>query len=127
MMNKYKKYLLILLQFLLLAVIALIAAFINGWIGFKSVLLGGVAWIIPTVYFMWRLHRKTLYNSQEMLGYFLLSEVVKLFLSFGIIVLVLSLCTVNRISFLIGYITMILASSMFLRRGVKNGKCCTSS
>lgn len=115
------------LQFLLLGVIAVIFIFFRGLIGFWSILMGGVAWIVPNLYFIWRAH-KTLYDSQKMLSYFLLSELIKLTLSFVMIGLILSICAVDRVSFLVGYAAMIVTSFLiFFKRGVKNGISFTSN
>ncbi|MBU0744968.1 MAG: ATP synthase subunit I [Gammaproteobacteria bacterium] len=101
----------IFMQIILLCVISLVFVFMKGMLGFKSVLLGGGAWIIPSLYFVYRLRRvKVTYDMKKILKIFLLSESVKLLLSFSIIALILLTCTIDGISFLSGYMFMALIS-----------------
>ena len=101
------------LQLILLGVIALVFIFISGWFGAKSVLLGGGAWVIPYLYFNWRMSRvKTIFDMQTMLKGFLLNEAVKLLLSFGIVILILLTLAIDTKGFLVGYVAMVLLSSL---------------
>lgn len=124
-MSLHKKYYIVLIQLFLLSITATIFIFIAGWMGFRSVFLGGIAWIIPTVFFLWRLRRRCSYNAQEIVGYFFVSEAIKLLLSFILVIFILLMYSVDKVSFLVGYITMILTSSIFLMCGVKNGSSVT--
>lgn len=101
----------ILLQLFALTIMALIFAFINGWLGFKSVILGGSAWIIPNLYFICKMQQKKIaYKHYELLKVFFLYEAIKLLLSFSIILLILALFTINKLGFLSGYVIIILTS-----------------
>jgi len=102
---------LILFQLILLIIVAIIWAFISGWLGFKSALLGGISWIIPSLYFIWKTHQaKTLYDTQKILKCFFISEMVKMLLSFGMMALILLTCVIDKTTFLSSYIAMILIS-----------------
>lgn len=104
-------YKLIITQLLLLSVVAGVALFVSGWRGFVSVLLGGSAWIIPSLYFVRKLFKsKTIRDSQTLLKDFLLGEGVKLLLSAVLIVLILVFVSIKTLSFLSGYVAVITAS-----------------
>src|SRR3990170_2489054 len=113
MLNSYKNYCSILFQLILLILFATIWAFISGWLGFKSALLGGLAWIIPSSYFIWKSHQaKSLYDTKKILKCFFISETIKILLSFGIIALILLTCVIDKIAFLSSYIIVILISAL---------------
>ncbi len=106
-----KKYYLILWQLILLAVIAAGFYFIQGWIGVKSVWFGGVAWLLPSWYFIWGMKlEKFRTDGKKMMRLFILNEVIKWILSLLIITVVLVLFNVEALSFLAGYISIILTS-----------------
>ena len=107
----FKKYNLILFQLILLIIVAIIWAFISGWLGFKSALLGGISWIIPSLYFIWKSHQaKSIYDAKKILKCFFISEMVKMLLSFGMMALILLTCVIDKTTFLSSYIAMILIS-----------------
>lgn len=115
-----KNYNLILLQLILFGT-ASSCILLTGWCEIKSILLGGSAWFIPGLYFLWKMQRISLdFDNKKMVKHFFLSESVKLLLSFVIIILVLLVCDIDRKSFLSGYISMILISFVVpLKSGVK--------
>lgn len=117
-----KKTGLFLLQFTLLSIVAIIFVLVNGWLGLKSTLLGGIAWIIPSLYFSWKLHKiKTLFDSKEMLKSFLWGEATKMLLSFMIIICFITLFTVDKPAFLSGFVSSVLGFIIEnLRQGTKN-------
>ncbi len=102
------EYRLIVLQLILLSIVTGIFAWINNWHDAVSVLLGGSAWAVPSLYFVRKfLKTKTIHDPQKMLNNFLLGEGIKLLLSAGLIILILLTVTVNSLGFLSGYITVI--------------------
>lgn len=117
----YRYFYLILLQVILLSSTAFGFTFIHGWMGFKSVLLGGSAWFIPSTHFLWRIQKiKLTFGDIKLLKYFFSSEIIKLLLSFGMVTLILLTCYVDKESFLSGYIIMVLISLIIpLRYGMK--------
>lgn len=104
-------YKLIIAQLILLSIVAGISFFVGDWRSLFSVLLGGSAWIIPSLYFVRKLFKpKTIRDSQTLLKDFLLGEGVKLLLSFGLIVFILFFVSIKTPSFLSGYVAAITAS-----------------
>lgn len=96
-------------QLFLFSFIATGFALIKGWSSFQSVLLGGGSWFIPEWYFLKRRQKvKSIFNDKEMLKAFFLSEFIKLVVSFGLIILLVLTCKIDRKSFLSGYGAMIL-------------------
>ena len=99
----------------MLGIVAGIYIFTDTWRGFVSVVLGGSAWIIPSMYFSHKLfNQKTILNLHALLKNFLLGEGVKLLLSAGLIILFIFIFPVQTKSFLVGYIATIAASFFML-------------
>jgi len=69
---------------------------------FTSVLLGGSAWIIPSLCFIWIIAR----NPKK----FFFGEAVKLLLSAGLIICIISFIHIKTLSFLSGYIAAVSAA-----------------
>ena len=111
-------------QTISLFTLAFVAMAIGGWLGFKSTLLGGSAWLIPNLYFLWKMPQiKSIFDNAKMLKHFFYSEALKLLLSFGMIILILLTCSLDRRIFLGGYAAMILVSFLtFFKCGEKNKK-----
>ncbi len=107
---------------LLLGIVALGFVFIKGWLGFASVLLGGGAWFIPSLYFFWKIrHVRKVFDNKAVLKTFFQSEAIKLALSFSLIALFLWAWNVDYLSFLGGYVFMIMVSFwQSWQVGVKN-------
>jgi|GEM_PF-1620054 ATP synthase protein I len=104
-------YKLIITQLILLSIAAGVALFISDWRGFISVLLGGGAWIIPSLYFVHKLFKpETVRDLQALSKDFLLGEGVKLLLSAVLIVFILFFVSIKTLSFLSGYVAAITAS-----------------
>ncbi len=118
----FRRYFLNLWQLFLLGAIAVIFIFTKGWLGFKSVFLGGSSWVIPQLYFLWKMQQvKIIFDSKKMLKIFFLSEATKLLLSFGMIATIFLISDVDKIIFLGGYIFMTLVSFLTpVRFGAKN-------
>ena len=69
-------YKLIITQLILLSIVAGVAFFIDDWRSLFSVLLGGSAWIIPSLYFVHKLFKpKTIRDSQILLKIFFWAKV----------------------------------------------------
>ena len=119
-------YKLIILQLLILSVVAGFSVFKNGWHVFVSVLLGGSAWIIPSLYFVHKLFKsKATRDSLTLLKDFLLGEGVKLLLSVGLITVIIIFVPIETIGFISGYIAAISAAFLMpfvLLKKTKNDK-----
>jgi F0F1-type ATP synthase assembly protein I len=102
-------------QLVLLGAVATSFIFVKSWLSFKSFFLGSSSWIIPQIYFLWKMRQiKVILNSKKMLNFFFLGEIVKLLLSFGMIAVIFLLVDVDGIIFLSGYAFMIIASFLML-------------
>ena len=101
-------YKLIVLQLILLSVVA--GIFISDWRGFASVLLGGSAWIIPSLYFVRRLFKPGVYDARALLKGFFYGEGIKLLLSAGLVAFIAFFFSIKTGAFLSGYVATITAS-----------------
>ena len=107
----YIGYKLITLQLVLLGIVAGFFVFMSDWRGFISVLFGGSAWIIPSLYFVRKLFKpKNVRDAQALLKDFLCGEGIKLLLSAGLIILIIYFVSIKKGAFLSGYVTTIAAS-----------------
>lgn len=106
-----------------LFLLGVVFCFFKGRLGCMSVILGGSAWIIPSFYFNWYLKRvMKKFNVQKMLQWFLIGEAAKLLLSFVLLILILLFISVDKFSFLAGYVVTVLVFSLSLvGLGVKHG------
>ena len=115
-------YKLIILQLSILLIVAGISVFLGDWRGAISVLLGGSAWIIPSLYFVRKLFKpNTARNSEELLKDFLLGEALKILFSAGLIIFIMLFIPVKTTNFIGGYISTI-AASFLIPFWVKNKK-----
>ena len=113
-----KEYRATLLQLIVFLVVLGILAWFFKSLSFKSMLLGGAAWFIPAVYFLWRMRSAhAVVDNKTMLKRFFITEITKLSLSFGLIIFMLLVFTIDSKSFLSGFIVMILV--MFQRNFMK--------
>ncbi|CAL7963356.1 ATP synthase protein I [Gammaproteobacteria bacterium] len=103
-------YKLIILQFILLSIVAGVSIFVSDWRGFISVLLGGGAWIVPSLYFVRKLFKSNMRDAQVLLKDFLCGEGIKLLLSAGLIIFIVFFVSIKTGAFLSGYIATIAAS-----------------
>jgi ATP synthase protein I len=104
-------YRLIIAQLILLSVVAGFFIAADDRLGFISVLLGGSAWIIPSLYFVHKLFKaRTNWNAQALLKAFLMGEGIKFLLSIGLIISIVLFVTIKTWAFLCGYIAVIAAS-----------------
>lgn len=114
-------YKLIILQMLMVFVVASISVFISDWRGFVSVLLGGIAWVIPNLYFVHKLFKpKNIRDPQTLFKDFFLGEGIKLLFSAILIIFIIFLVPIKITGFLSGYIAAVAAS--FLMPFLKSKK-----
>lgn len=108
----YKKALTaVYLQLLGVMLIAIAWFFYQGAYAFLAALLGGVAWIIPNLYFLRKIFKVNQpRNLQAVTKDFFIGEAVKLFISAVLIVLFLKLFTVDLLPFLTGYVGVVVMS-----------------
>ena len=115
-----KKHNRVLLQIGALSLTALICTMTNGWLGIKSVLLGGISWMAPHLYFKQRMRKiNMVFDIQKMLKWFFINQALKFILSFGMIVLIISTCLVDKKGFLVGYAVVILIPFFGLSSQIK--------
>lgn len=120
LMNTHKKQI---IQLAILAIIASLFAFTRGKMSFLSAILGGACWVLPNLHF--RLRMQKIMNSfdiRKMLKLFLVNQALKLVSSFALIILFLSLITVDKRSFLVSYVVMILTSFPMLMSKMTSSK-----
>jgi F0F1-type ATP synthase assembly protein I len=103
-------YKLIVLQLIFLSIVAGASVFISDRRGFISVLLGGSAWIVPSLYFVHKLFKPGTRDAQTLLKDFLCCEGIKLLLSAGLITFIVFFISIKAGAFLSGYIATIAAS-----------------
>ena len=107
--NKCKDLISVGWQLFLFSFIAAGFALFKGWSSFQSVLLGGGSWFIPEWNFVRRRQKvKSIFNDKEMLKTFFLGEIIKLVVSFSLVILIVLTCKIDKKSFLSGYGAIIL-------------------
>jgi len=93
------------LQLLIIILVAIIWLYSSGKPAALSVLLGGIAWLIPTYFFIKKVFTSRQSRSaSKITSDFFLAEVLKLFLSGVLIVCFLRIFSVFLLPFLLGYI-----------------------
>lgn len=111
----YKKllitgYKLIILQLILLIVVSMLFGIFGTWHNIPSVILGGMAWIIPNVYFVAKVFKnKNNTDTSFIAKNFIIGEGIKLLLSIILIILIILLIPITKAAFLSGYIATIAA------------------
>ena len=97
-------------QLLVIAGLAVILFLIQGMQGAFSALLGGLAYWLPTALFAWRIFaHASARMAQKFVMAFIAGEMVKLFLSAFLFLLMAKYLPVNVLSMLIGFIGAIIA------------------
>lgn len=97
-------------QLLVIIVIAAIAALTRGVNSGFSVLIGGLIYCLPNLLFVWRVFRYA--GAQQMnqfVAAFFAGEMIKLFLSAFLFVIVVKTLPVSLLSTLVGFIGAIVA------------------
>jgi F0F1-type ATP synthase assembly protein I len=120
-LNMLVKYHRAWLELVLLGIIAFGTMFFKGLPGLVSVILGGSCWFVPSQYFFQKLKKvpKTA-DNKKLLEIFFVSETIKLVSSIGLMVFILLIYKIDRLSFLGGYVFMIVTSFLLsLKSGVK--------
>lgn len=104
-------YKLIILQLILLIVVGMLFGVLDTWNNFPSAILGGLAWIIPNIYFVFKVFKnKNNTDASSIAKNFIIGESVKLLLSVILIILIVLLIPITKIAFLSGYIAAIAAT-----------------
>ena len=100
----------VLWQFAVILVFAFILFMLRGSQSGTSVLLGGLAYCLPNLMFVWRVFKRTTARAaRQFLVAFLLGEVMKLLLSAVLFVLIVKYLPIKVIWVLAGYIVAIMA------------------
>lgn len=115
---KKEAYRIIYWQLFLVMGLALVLLLLQGVQSGFSVLLGGLAYWLPTLLFVWRVFaRATVRAAKQFLVLFVAGEGIKLLLSAVLFVLVVKYLPVNLLSVLMGFIGAVVSfwiASMFL-------------
>lgn len=74
----------------------------SGGIAGASVLLGGVVWLLPNIYFVYQVFSK-IKPAQAIVRTFYRAELIKLVLSAGLFIAVIKYVPVNFLAFLAGF------------------------
>lgn len=93
-------------------VLAVAFLLLQGRVAFFSVILGAVAWLLPSIYFIRKLfiiRQNQGMTAQKLLSNFYIGEVIKLILSGILIVIFLRFIPVLVLSFFSGYIIAVLS------------------
>ena len=107
---KTEAYTLVLWQICIVAGLAVILFFVKGMQSGVSALLGGLAYCVPNLMFVWRVFARTSAQAaRSFLIAFFAGEVSKLFLSAIFFVLIVKYLAVDFKFVLAGYITAIFA------------------
>jgi ATP synthase protein I len=97
-------------QLMLIIGLALVLLFIQGIRSGLSVALGGLAYWLPTLLFVWRVFaRTTARAARQFMVAFVLGETIKLFLSAILFVLIVKYLPVQLLSVLIGFVGAVIA------------------
>lgn len=110
-MNKVKKQLFQVVNWQLIVIIGLsLLTLVGGMKAGLSTLLGGLAYWLPTLFFIWRVSAHTGANAaQRFLIAFFTGEVAKLILSGALFLIVIKYLPVDLIYVLTGFIGAIIA------------------
>lgn len=104
------KNILIYSQMILVIVVACCWLFNQEKIAFWSALLGGLAWIAPSIYFVIRCMKvQFILQPQKLMRRFFRAEFVKFLLSGALIILFVSIFAVQPIPFLTGFSAAVIA------------------
>ena len=106
-----KKYGIFAVQLALLMLFSLGIYWLAGSLAVKSYFLGGLAWLIPAIYFTLGVRKITPNLSHgKMLQYFLLQETIKWLISLLMVVTILLIFDIKSLNFISGYLTAIVIS-----------------
>lgn len=102
--TRHSAYKLLYFQLALVVLAALIFLFYQGFVSMWSVLLGGVAWMVPCFYFVRKcfIMRQSC-TPQQLVKKFYLAELIKLVFSGLLVVLFVKFIPINVLPFLCGY------------------------
>lgn len=105
-------------QLLLITGLSIIMGFVKGMQSGWSTFLGGLAYWVPAFLFVWRVFAKPFARAaRQFLVKFIAGEVVKLFLSGVLFLLIVNFLPVQSLSVMIGFVGAVVAfwvSSMLL-------------
>jgi len=107
---QHEAYHLVVLQLFGVILLAVIALLIKGKISGFSVFAGGMAYGLPNLVFVWRVFRYS--GAQQMTQFmvaFFIGEMVKLFLSAILFIVIVKYLPVSLLSVLVGFIGAIIS------------------
>ena len=110
MSGNKEAYRLILWQLVLIAGLALVLFLLQGIRSGLSTFVGGLAYWLPTLLFVWRVFARTgAQAARQFLFAFGIGEVIKIFLSAVLFVLAVKYLPVDTISVLIGFVGAVIS------------------
>jgi ATP synthase protein I len=112
-------YLIIVLQFATVFILATILLFAINYRAAIAIFCGGLAGIVPNIYFIWKVFGKTFQNAKTVIKNFFIGEFVKLFLGALFLVLLARFANLQLLYLIIGYLATFL-SVFFLPALTKN-------
>ena len=107
---QHQAYQLVLLQLFGVVILSACALIKVNLFTAQSILLGGLAYILPNLLFVWRVFRHTGANQMaKFMAAFFVGEMTKLFLSAILVLMIVKYLPVSLLSVLIGFIGAIVA------------------
>jgi ATP synthase protein I len=107
---QHQAYRIVIWQFACVVLLAVVAAILRGKNSGFSVFIGGAAYVLPNLLFVWRVFRYA--GAQEMAKFmsaFFIGEMLKLMLSAILFLMIVKYLPVSLLSLLIGFIGAIVA------------------
>ena len=107
---QHQAYKLVVWQLIGILILALAGLIIKGPISGFSILMGGLAYGLPNLIFVWRVFRYT--RADEMVKFmaaFFIGEMLKLFISAILFLLIVKYLPVSLLSVLVGFIGAIIS------------------
>jgi ATP synthase protein I len=102
-------YLLLIIQFGIVAIFATVLIFAVNYHAAIATFFGGLAGIIPNIYFIWKVFGKEFISAKAVIKNFFIGEFVKLFLGAIFLVLLARFANMPLFYLIIGYLVTFLA------------------
>ncbi len=107
---QHEAYYIVALQLLGVVVLAVLALLITGKTSSLSVLMGGMAYGLPNLAFVWRVFRYSgARQMTQFMAAFFIGEMIKLFLSAILFIVIVKCLPVSLLSVLIGFVGAIVS------------------
>ena len=100
---------LLLIQWLIVVITSILFGIFSNLNASRSALLGGIAWTVPTLFFVIILFRKKTKTPFQVVINFYLGEFLKLLFSVILVILALKFSSIELLPFFTGYVIAIFA------------------